>query len=145
MTTHTRDQWKTVIERGVAALDFRIDSPPQAVKPTMVSQPAPQKRALPVLIFNAVAAAAVVDTWVAGGEGEVLIDRPAILARQKLVNAKAAEPPGSSQSPFSTGYAASYRLELARLLWLAIIDAPAERLETLAASYAPPEQRTKLV
>jgi hypothetical protein len=142
--SESNHHWKTVLQRGVAALDFQITSPPNA-SPTMIAEPAPQKRALPVMVFHAVAAAAVVDSWVAGGEGEVLIDRPAILARQRLLSAKAAEPPGSTPSPFSTGYATAYRLELARLVWLAIIDHPSRRLEALAAVYAPPEPRIKLV
>ena len=139
------DHWKTVLQRGVNALAFRITSPPNAAKPTLVAEPAPQKKPLPIMVFHAVAACALVDSWVAGGEGQILIDRPAVLARQRLVNAKAAEPPGSTPSPFSTGYAADYRLELARLTWLAIIDDPGSRLETLAATYKPPEPRIKLV
>lgn len=139
------DHWKTVLQRGVNALAFRITSAPNAVKPAMIAEPAPQKRALPVMVFHAVAAAALIDSWVMTGEGQILIDRPAILARQRLVNAKAAEPPGSATSPFSTGYAADYRIELARLTWLAIIDSPAARLETLAAIYTPPPVRIKLV
>jgi hypothetical protein len=141
----TNDHWKTILQRGANALAFRITSPVNAVKPTMVAEPAPQKRALPVMVYHAVAACALIDGWVTGGEGEILIDRPAILTRQKLVNAKAAEPPGSAQSPFSTGYAADYRLELARLAWLAIIDDPASRLEVLATTYKPLEPRVKLV
>lgn len=141
----TNDHWKTVLQRGANALAFRITSPHNAVKPTMIAEPAPQKRALPVMVYHAVAVCALVDGWVAAGEGEILIDRPAVLTRQKLVSAKAAEPPGSTQSPFSTGYAADYRLELARLAWLAIIDDPAGRLEALAAVYTPPEPRVKLV
>jgi len=141
----TNDHWKTVLQRGANALAFRITSPHNAVKPTMIAEPAPQKRVLPVMVFHAVAVCALIDSWVAGGEGEVLIDRPAVLTRQKLMNAKAAEPPGSTQSPFSTGYAADYRLELARLAWLAIIDDPAGRLESLAAVYSPQEPRIKLV
>ena len=142
--SETNDHWKTVLQRGVAALDFRINSPPNAM-PTMVGEPAPQKHALPVMVYHAVGAACVVDGWVAAGEGEVLIDRPAILARQRLLRAKAAEPPGSTPSPFSTGYATAYNLELSRLVWLAIIDDPAQRLEKLAAAFAPAERRTKLV
>uniref|UniRef100_B0T6X0 Uncharacterized protein n=1 Tax=Caulobacter sp. (strain K31) TaxID=366602 RepID=B0T6X0_CAUSK len=141
----TNDHWKTILQRGANALAFQITSPPNAVKPTMVAEPAPQKRALPVMVFHAVAAIALVDTWVAAGEGEILIDRPAILSRQKLLNAKAAEPPGSTQSPFSTGYAADYRLDLVRLAWTAIIEDPARRLEELSAIYTPPEPRVKLV
>jgi hypothetical protein len=141
----TNDHWKTILQRGVAALAFRITSPPNAAKPTMVAEPAPQKRPLPIMVFHAVAACALIDSWVMTGEGEVLIDRPAVLARQRLLNAKAAEPPGSTPSPFSTGYAADYRLELARLAWLAIIEDPASRLETLAATYKPLEPRIKLV
>jgi hypothetical protein len=143
--TETNDHWKTVLQRAVNALAFQITSPPNAAKPTMAAEPAPQKRPLPIMVFHAVAAAALVDSWVIEGEGEVLIGRAAVLARQKLLNAKASEPPGSTQSPFSTGYAADYRLELAKLTWLAIIDDPAARLETLAARYKPPEQRVKLV
>lgn len=143
--SENNDHWKSVLQRGVNALAFRITSPQNAAKPTMIAEPAPQKRVLPMMVFHAVAAAALIDGWVAGGEGEILIDRPAILSRQRLVKAKAAEPPGSTPSPFSTGYAADYRLELARLTWLAIIDAPSERLETLAATYSPPQPRIKLV
>jgi hypothetical protein len=141
----TNDHWKTVLQRGANALAFRITSPANAVRPILVAEPAPQKRVLPVMVYHAVAACALVDGWVAGGEGEILIDRPAVLTRQKLLNAKAAEPPGSAESPFSTGYAADYRLELARLAWLAIIDDPGHRLEALAAAYEPPEPRVKLV
>lgn len=141
----TNDHWKTVLQRGANALAFHITSPANAVKPTMAAEPAPQKRTLPVMVYHAVAVCALVDGWVAAGEGEILIDRPAVLARQKLVNAKAAEPPGSTPSPFSVGYAADYRLELARLAWLAIIEDPAARLEALAAAYQPPEPRVKLV
>ncbi|MFZ0267794.1 hypothetical protein [Caulobacter sp.] len=141
----TNNHWKTVLQRGANALAFRITSPPNAVKPTLVAEPAPQKRALPITVYQAVSVCALVDSWVAVGEGEVLIDRPAVLIRQKLVTAKAAEPIGSTQSPFSTGYAADYRLELARLAWLAIIADPAGRLEALAAAYAPPEPQVKLV
>lgn len=142
--SETNHHWKTILQRGVAALDFQITNPSNA-SPAMIAKPAPQKRAPPVMVYHAVAAAAVVDSWVAGGEGEVLIDRPAVLARQRLLSAKAAEPPGSTPSPFSTGYATAYRLELARLLWLAIIDHPSRRLEALAAMHAPPEPRVKLV
>jgi hypothetical protein len=141
----TNNHWKTVLQRGANALAFRITSPHNAVKPILVAEPAPQKRALPIAVYHAVAVCALIDGWVTTGEGEVLIDRSTVLIRQKLVNAKAAEPPGSVQSPFSTGYAADYRLELARLAWLAIIEDPAGRLETLAAAYAPPEPRVKLV
>ena len=138
------DHWRTVLQRAMAALDFRITSLPNAV-PTMVGEPAPQKKALPVMVYHAVAASAVVDTWVVAGDGEILIDRASVLARQRLLKAKVAEPPGSTPSPFSTGYAAAYKLELARLVWLAIIDDPGARLETLAATYAPPQRRIKLV
>jgi hypothetical protein len=142
--SQTHDHWKTVLQRGAAALDFRIIDAAGA-SPALIAEPAPQKRALPVMVYNVMAAAAVVDGWVAGGEGEVLIDRPAILARWRLLDAKAAEPPGSLPSPFSTGYGAAYRLELTRLLWLAIIDHPSRRLEALAAAYAPAEPRIRLV
>jgi hypothetical protein len=143
--SENNDHWKTVLQRGVNALAFRITSRPNAAKPTMVAEPAPQKRVLPIMVFNAVSATALVDSWVASGEGEILIDRPAILARQRLLAAKAAEPPGSTPSPFSKGYAADYGLELARLTWLAIIDDPSRRLESLAATYTPPVARIKLV
>lgn len=143
--SETNDHWKTVLQRGVAALAFRITSAPNAARPAMVAEPSPQKHPLPILVFHAVAACALVDGWVVSGEGQVLIDRPSILARQRLLNARAAEPTGSTPSPFSTGYAADYRMELARLTWLAIIDDPGSRLETLAAIYKPQEPRIKLV
>ena len=141
----TNDHWKTVLQRGVNALAFRITSPVNAVKPTMLAEPAPQKRPLPIMVFHAVSACALIDDWVVTGGGKILVDRPAVLARQRLLNAKAAEPPGSTPSPFSTGYAADYRLELARLAWLAIIDDPGNQLQVLAATYKPLEPRIKLV
>ena len=143
--SENNDHWKTILQRAAGVLAFRITSPSNAARPSMVAEPAPQKRPLPIMVFHAVAAMALVDGWAAAGAGEVLIDRPAILARQRLLNAKAAEPPGSLPSPFSTGYAADYKLELVRLTWLAIIDDPGQRLEALAAQYQPPRPRVKLV
>jgi hypothetical protein len=143
--SENNDHWKAVLQRGAAALAFRITSPPNVAKPAMVAEPAPQTRPLPIMVFHTVGALALIDGWVAAGQGEILIDRPAILTRQRLLNAKAAEPPGSTPSPFSTGYAADYLLELTRLAWLAIIDDPGARLEALAAAYKPPQPRIKLV
>lgn len=57
--------------------------------------------------------------------------------RQALVDALNKEPPGSGQrSPFVLGYKTAYRLELARVMWKAISDAPARRLQELARARA---------
>jgi len=59
-------------------------------------------------------------------------DAQARNVRQALVDALNREIPGSGRSPFVTGYATAYRIELARVLWTAIADAPRRRLQELA-------------
>ena len=59
-------------------------------------------------------------------------DAQARSVRQALVDALNRETPGSGRSPFVTGYATAYRVELARVLWAAIADAPRRRLQELA-------------
>jgi len=127
------EQWTRVLERAVGVLDFRITSP--AHGPTvMATEAGPAARGLPAMIQAAAQAAIEVDRWVAAGQGDVPIDRAAILARKDLAAAKAQEPPGSGPSPFSTGYSAIYRLSLTQLLWTAIADNPVRRLQALAAA-----------
>ena len=49
-----------------------------------------------------------------------------------LADALNTEAPGGARSPFVTGYKTAYRVELARVIWKAIADAPVRRLEDLA-------------
>ena len=126
------EQWTRVLERGVGVLDFRLTRAANAT-PVMGAEAGPTARTLPAMIQVAAQAAIEVDRWVAAGQGDVPIDRAAILARKDLAAAKAQEPPGSGPSAFSTGYSAIYRLSLAELLWTAIADNPVRRLQALAA------------
>lgn len=84
---------------------------------------------LPALVATAVNAGLEVDRKIAA-TGPAY-DAQARNVRQALVEAMNREP-GGSHSPFVTGYTAAYRIELARVLWTAISDAPARRLQELA-------------
>ncbi|WP_240903284.1 hypothetical protein [Caulobacter sp. 602-2] len=125
------DQWSVTLQRGVASLDFKVTRDPAAGS-TVMTGAVGDVRGARALVQAAAFAAVEADRWVAAGNGDVPIPRELVLTRRDLANAKAAEPPGSAASPFTAGYAAVYRLELARLLWAAISDAPARRLEELA-------------
>lgn len=83
---------------------------------------------LPALVGLAVQAALQVDKRVAASDTETPVDRKAILARKDLSRAMT----DGRAAMFITGYATAYRLELARLLWVGIADAPRRRLEELA-------------
>jgi len=83
---------------------------------------------LPALVSLAVTAAIQVDKRVALSDTEAPVDRKAILARKDLSRAMEEGRPAM----FVTGYATAYRLELARILWVGIADAPRRRLEELA-------------
>ncbi|MGH1558259.1 hypothetical protein ACRAWD_11550 [Caulobacter segnis] len=61
-------------------------------------------------------------------------DAQARKVRQALVEAMNNEGAGRPLSPFVTGYAAAYRIELARVIWTAISDAPARRLQNWRAT-----------
>jgi len=132
------DQWARVLDRGVAALEFRLINGPHA-PPFMSAQPREDLGALPVMVQTAAQAAAEVDRWVVAGQGDIPIPRAMILSRRHLVASKVKEPPGSTPSPFTTGYTAAYRLGLAKLLWAAICDHPSRRLKALAAPRPEPD------
>ncbi|MBI1683233.1 hypothetical protein [Caulobacter hibisci] len=125
------DQWSVTLQRGVASLDFQVTRDPAIGSPVMTGRPADMRGAR-AMVQAAALAAAEADRWVAVGSGDIPIPRDLVLTRRDLAKAKAAEPAGSVTSPFTAGYAAVYRLELVRLLWAAISDAPARRLEELA-------------
>ncbi len=80
------------------------------------------------LVGLAARAAVQLDKRVAAADTEAPVDRKAVLARKDLVRAIADD----VSAMFVTGYAAAYRLELARILWAGIADAPRRRLEELA-------------
>jgi hypothetical protein len=132
MTT-ADDHWPATLQRVVAALEFKVQQP-SAVKPVMEIKVRQDIRALPALIQTAVRATIEIDHWIAAERLETPVDREAILARKELARAMASEPPGSAQSPFTTGYDAAYRLRLEQLVWAAIADHPRRRLEELAAA-----------
>ncbi|MFT4254010.1 MAG: hypothetical protein QM608_16190 [Caulobacter sp.] len=125
------DQWSITLQRAVANLDFKVARDPAVGTPVMTGLLG-DLRGARAMVQAASMAAAEADRWVAAGSGDIPIPRDLVLTRRDLAKAKAAEPPGSTTSPFTAGYAAVYRLELARLLWAAISDAPARRLEELA-------------
>lgn len=131
MMNSPNDQWSVTLQRGVASLDFIISHDRAAGTTTMTSAVGEMKGAR-ALVKTAALAALEADRWVVAGTGDIPVPRALVLTRRDLVNAKAAEPPGSAPSPFSEGYAAVYRMELARLLWDAIADAPPRRLDELA-------------
>ncbi|MDG2529454.1 hypothetical protein [Caulobacter endophyticus] len=135
MMNQPDDQWSVTLQRGVASLDFQVTRDPTIGTPVMTGAPG-DLRGARALVQAAALAAAEADRWVAAGAGDIPIPRDLVLTRRDLANAKAAEPPGSVTSPFTAGYAAVYRLELSRLLWAAISDAPARRLEELARRVA---------
>jgi hypothetical protein len=133
--TSADDHWPATLQRVVATLEFKLAGA-RGLTPTMTVQPRGNLGALPALIQTAITATVEVDEWIGGERQDAAIDREAIVARKSLVRALASEPPGSSHSPFTDGYAAAYRLQLARSVWAAISDHPRRRLEDLAGSRA---------
>lgn len=83
---------------------------------------------MPALIGLAVRAAIQVDKRVAASDSAPPVDRKAILARKDLSRAVT----DNVSAMFITGYATAYRIQLARILWAGIADAPRRRLEELA-------------
>lgn len=73
-------------------------------------------------------AALELDRRVAEEDAEPPVDRKVILARKDFARAVT----DGAHSMLLTGYATAYRLELARILWVGIADAPRRRLEELA-------------
>ncbi|MBU4435382.1 MAG: hypothetical protein PSX79_16240 [bacterium] len=127
------DHWPATLQRVVAALDFKVPDA-RAVKPIMEIKVRQDIQNLPALIQTAVRATIEIDHWIALERLEIPVDREAILARKDLARALANEPPGSRQSPFTSGYDAAYRLRLGQLVWVAIADHPRRRLEELASA-----------
>jgi hypothetical protein len=122
MTT-ANDHWPTTLERVTGALDFDV-APGGGVRAT----PRSDISQLPALVNLAVHAAIELDKRVAASDTNAPVDRKAILARKDLSRALA----DGVASMFVTGYATAYRLELARILWVGIADAPRRRLEEMA-------------
>jgi hypothetical protein len=127
--------WPATLQRVVATLDFKVTNL-QAAVPLIEVEVRQDIHSLPALIQTAVLAAIEIDHWIAMERMEIPVDRESILARKNLARALAAEPPGSTQSPFTAGYEAAYRLRLEKLIWTAIADHPRRRLEELAATRA---------
>lgn len=121
------DHWPTTLERVVSTLDF-IVTEAGGDKPALTARPRGDSTQLPALVSLAVRAALEVDRRVAASDSEAPIDRKAILARKDFSRAMV----GGTHDMLLTGYAMAYRLELARILWAGIADAPRRRLEELA-------------
>jgi len=130
------DHWPETLNRVAAILDFELSTEKiganttkpgfkmRALAPTDLS-------ALPALVATAVRAGLEVDRLVSL-PGPGAYDAQARKVRQALAEALNKEPPGGGRSPFVTGYKTAYRVELARVIWKAIADAPVRRLEELA-------------
>lgn len=122
MTT-ADDHWPKTLQRVVGSLDFDHGSDGDAV-----ARPRGDIGQLPALVSLAVHAAIALDKRVAASDANPPVDRKAILARKDMVRAMLDQRPAT----FVTGYAAAYRVELARVLWAGIADAPRRRLEEMA-------------
>jgi hypothetical protein len=137
MTT-ADDHWPETLKRVVASLEFELTNDKIGVDTT---RPSFLVRAfstanlatLPALVATAVHAGLEVDRKIAA-TGPAF-DAQARNLRQALVDALNREGPGGARSPFVMGYTAAYRIELARVLWGAISDAPARRLQELARAW----------
>lgn len=117
------DHWPTTLERVASALDFDL-----AAGGGVRAKPRGDISQLPALVNLAVHAAIELDKRVAVSDTNAPVDRKAVLARKDLSRALA-----DGVAPmFVTGYATAYRLELARILWAGIADAPRRRLEEMA-------------
>lgn len=127
MTT-ADDHWPTTLERVTGALDFEAAPGGAGVR----AKPRGDISQLPALVNLAVHAAIQLDKRVAAADTAPPVDRKAILARKDLSRAVA----DGLAPTFVTGYATAYRLELARILWAGIADAPRRRLEELAGPRA---------
>ncbi len=134
MTT-ADDHWPETLRRVVAAMEFELTKEKvgtDTTRPSFVMKASTSANLanLPALVATAVQAGLNVDLKIA--EPGPAFDAQARNVRQALVEALNREPAGGSRSPFVTGYATAYRVELARVLWGAIADAPARRLQELA-------------
>ncbi|MCY1647304.1 hypothetical protein OVA11_09625 [Caulobacter sp. SL161] len=128
MTT-TDDHWPITLQRVAGALDFELAGAGRD-RLEMRAKSRGDTSRLPALVTLAMQAALEVDRRVAASEHEPPVDRKAILARKDLSRAMTE----GAHSMLLTGYATAYRLELARILWAAIADAPRRRLEELVGA-----------
>lgn len=126
MTT-ADDHWPATLERVTGVLDFEA-TPVAGGKSEVRAKIRGDISHLPALVGLAAQAAVQLDKRVAAADTEPPVDRKAVLARKDLVRSIA----DGVSAMFVTGYAAAYRLELARILWAGIADAPRRRLEELA-------------
>jgi hypothetical protein len=136
MTT-ADDHWPATLQRVVATLDFELANKDPAT-PEIRGKTRGDISQLPALVSLAVRAALELDKRVEGSDSQTPVDRKAILARKDLVRAMSAATRDIAQGMFVPGYATAYRMELARILWTGIADAPRRRLEELAGVSAPP-------
>lgn len=127
MTT-ADDHWPATLERVTSVLDFEATPVAGGKPPEVRAKIRGDISHLPALVGLAAQAAVQLDKRVAAADTEAPVDRKAILVRKDLVRAIA----DGVSAMFVTGYAAAYRLELARILWAGIADAPRRRLEELA-------------
>ena len=127
MTT-ADDHWPATLARVTGALDFELATGGGSVQ----SKIRGDTGQMPALISLAVQAAVQVDKRVAASDSAAPVDRKAILARKDLSRALV----DGVAAMFVTGYATAYRIELARILWAGIADAPRRRLEELAGPRA---------
>lgn len=125
------DHWPTTLERVVSTLDFSVTGA-GGDKPALTARPKGDSTQLPALVGLALRAALEVDRRVAATDTEPPVDRKAILARKDFARAMV----GGAHGMLLTGYAMAYRLELARILWVGIADAPRRRLEELARPHS---------
>lgn len=138
MTT-ADDHWPETLKRVVAAMEFELTDEKvgaDTTKPSFLMRSFANAdfSALPALVATAIHAGMEIDRRIAAPGRSY--DVQARKVRQALVEAMNKETAGV-RSPFVTGYATAYRIELARVIWAAISDAPARRLQELA--------RTRLV
>ena len=133
MTT-ADDHWPETLRRAMAAMDFeltdeKVDANTTRPRFLMRAVARADFAALPALVATAVHASLETDRRIA--QPGPAYDAQARNVRQALADALNREPLGV-RSPFVTGYATAYRIELARVLWAAIAEAPVRRLEDLA-------------
>lgn len=130
------DHWPETLNRVAAILDFKLTGEKigaNTTKPSfkMCAFAPSDLSALPALVATAVHAGLEVDRLISL-PGPGAFDAQARKVRQALADALNTEAPGGARSPFVTGYKTAYRVELARVIWKAIADAPVRRLEDLA-------------
>lgn len=133
---NAEDHWPETLSRVAAILDFQLTDEKigaNTTKPSfkMCAFAPTDLSALPALVATAVHAGLEVDRLISM-PGSGAFDAQARKVRQALAEAMNKEPPGGGSSPFVTGYKTAYRVELARVMWKAIADAPVRRLEDLA-------------